>query len=174
VAVIGDLKGTAPVQVVPAGLSLMVVKPDGVTATAGDKQLFTIEGFDPFANSLGDLTSFAGFSIAPDGQCAANGCIATKAGLHTVTAVIGAIKGTAAVQLVPGPITQLGLRPADAETPAGQALAFAVDGLDQFGNKVADLTDKAVFSMSDEGRCDINQCGSVTAGTYTVTGVVGK
>ena len=39
------------------------------TITAGDTQSYTVEAFDQYGNSRGDVTGSTSFTIAPDGSC---------------------------------------------------------------------------------------------------------
>jgi hypothetical protein len=70
-------------------LDHIVISPATATIAAGGSQTYTLEAFDGFNNSRGDVTSSATFSIAPDGSCTTATCTATAAGPHTVTGSYG-------------------------------------------------------------------------------------
>jgi hypothetical protein len=66
-------------------LDHIVISPVSATIAAGGSQAYAAQGFDASNNSLGDVTAFTTFSIAPDGSCTGASCTATSAGAHTVT-----------------------------------------------------------------------------------------
>jgi hypothetical protein len=62
-----------------------MISPATATISAGGTQGYTAQGFDASNNSLGDVTSFTTFTIAPNGSCTGSVCTATVGGPHTVT-----------------------------------------------------------------------------------------
>jgi Carbohydrate binding domain len=62
-----------------------VISPASATISAGGSQAYTAQGFDASNNSLGDVTAFTTFSIAPEGTCSGSSCTANAGGPHTVT-----------------------------------------------------------------------------------------
>jgi hypothetical protein len=77
--------GSASLQVGAGSLDHIVISPVSATIAAGGSQAYAAQGFDASNNSLGDVTAFTTFSIAPDGSCTGASCTATSAGAHTVT-----------------------------------------------------------------------------------------
>jgi hypothetical protein len=95
----GSLSDGAALTVTAAGLDHIVMTPKDSTIATGASQTYTVEGFDIYGNSRGDLTSTSTFAIGPDGSCVANACSASIPGLHTVTATKGAAHDTAALHV---------------------------------------------------------------------------
>jgi parallel beta-helix repeat protein len=89
--------GTASLQVNPAVVDHIVISPATATVSAGGSQAYTAEGFDASNNSLGDVTAFTTFSIAPEGLCTGSACTANAGGPHTVTGNDGGKTNTASL-----------------------------------------------------------------------------
>jgi hypothetical protein len=70
-------------------LARLAITPPTASVSPGGSQLYLVNGFDAFENSLGDVTSGTVFSIAPDGSCAGSTCTAVTPGPHTVSASNG-------------------------------------------------------------------------------------
>jgi hypothetical protein len=93
------------VDVTPAALDHLALRPGSADVTSGGTQAYVAEGFDAFGNDLGDVTASTALSIAPDGTCsdASHSCSATLAdvggGHHTVTGVVGTASGTAQLRV---------------------------------------------------------------------------
>ncbi len=81
----GGKSGTASLQVGAGSLDHIVISPASATIAAGGSQVYTAQGFDASNNSLGDVTAFTTFSIAPNGSCTGATCTANVGGAHTVT-----------------------------------------------------------------------------------------
>jgi len=89
-AAVGTVSSTPVTNTWTEGvLDRLAISPTSSSIAAGASQAYTVTGFDAFDNSLGDVTSTAAFSIAPDGSCSGSTCTATTPGLHTVTASAG-------------------------------------------------------------------------------------
>jgi uncharacterized repeat protein (TIGR03803 family) len=71
--------------VVLGPLDHIVISPSTATIVPGGSQTYSAQGFDAFANNLGDVTSATTFSIVPDGSCSGAICTASAPGPHTVT-----------------------------------------------------------------------------------------
>jgi hypothetical protein len=67
----------------------IVISPTTATISAGGSQTYTLESFDAFSHSRGDVTGTSTFSITPDGSCTGATCTATVPGPHTVTGANG-------------------------------------------------------------------------------------
>ena len=65
------------------------------------------------------------------------------------------------------------LSPTSAVVGTNIAQAFSAEGFDAFGNSTGDLTAEAVFTISPNGRCNLNVCRSGTIGVKQVTAQVG-
>lgn len=85
--------------VTPGPLAVLTVSPNPAVIGVNQNQTFTARGADAFGNGLGDVTTQATFSIAPNGTCTLNVCRANAAGVKTVTARVGAVSGTATMDV---------------------------------------------------------------------------
>jgi parallel beta-helix repeat protein len=162
--------GTASLQVNPSAVDHIVISPASATISAGGSQTYTAEGFDASNNSLGDVTAFTTFSIAPDGTCTGASCTATAAGAHTVTGNDAGKTSTASLTVNAGPLDHLSLSPASATITAGGSQAYTAQGRDQYGNSLGDVTSTTTFSISPDGSCTGASCTASVAGAHTVTG----
>jgi Carbohydrate binding domain len=91
--------GTASLQVGAGALDHIVISPATATISAGGSQVYTAQGFDSSNNSLGDVTAFTTFSIAPEGVCTGSSCTASAGGRHTVTGNDGGKTSTASLNV---------------------------------------------------------------------------
>jgi parallel beta-helix repeat protein len=165
--------GTASLQVNPAVVDHIVISPSSATIGAGGSQAYTAEGFDAANNSLGDVTAFTTFSIAPSGACVGASCTATAAGAYTVTGNDGGKTSTASLTVTAGPLDHLALSPASATISSGGSQAYTADGRDQYDNSLGDVTGSTTFSIAPNGSCTGATCTASVAGGHTVTGTNG-
>jgi len=165
--------GTASLQVNPAVVDHIVISPSSATIGAGGSQAYTAEGFDAANNSLGDVTAFTTFSIAPSGACVGASCTATAAGAYTVTGNDGGKTSTASLTVTAGPLDHLALSPASATISSGGSQAYTADGRDQYDNSLGDVTGSTTFSIAPNGSCAGATCTASVAGGHTVTGTNG-
>ena len=93
----GGKTGTASLQVGAGALDHIVISPATASISAGGSQAYTAQGFDGSNNSLGDVTAFTTFSIAPEGLCTGAVCTANAGGAHTVTGNDGGKTSTASL-----------------------------------------------------------------------------
>jgi parallel beta-helix repeat protein len=91
--------GTASLQVGAGALDHIVISPATATINAGGSQAYTAQGFDASNNSLGDVSAFTTFSIAPEGVCTGSLCTANAGGPHTVTGNDGGKTNTASLSV---------------------------------------------------------------------------
>jgi hypothetical protein len=87
---------------VAGAVDRIVLTPADATIDVGASQAYTVEAFDAFANSLGDVTASTTFEIAPDGSCSGASCTATTAGAHTVTATYNGKSAQAGLMVTGG------------------------------------------------------------------------
>jgi hypothetical protein len=78
-------------------LASLVISPASSTIATGATQTYTVQGFDAYGNSLGNLTGSTRFTISPDGHCGRSVCTASTNGPHTVTASRQGVTTTAAL-----------------------------------------------------------------------------
>ena len=172
----GQVSGTAQLDVVPGPLAKLSVEPPQATVMAGRGQAYKAHGSDEFGNQLGELTREALFSIDEPGSCSGEICSAPKAQGYTVVATVAAagqdVKGSAHLDVVPGPLAVVKLDPPKATVTAGEGQPFRAYGSDAFDNRLGELTSQVSFSIDAPGSCDASICTATTAQTYTVTGTV--
>jgi hypothetical protein len=170
----GDHTVTATYNALTAGVTLHVtagpldhiaiVPP--ILSPAGKAQTFTVQGFDSFDNPVSGLTPV--FSVSPDGTCTGVSCRAFIAGLHTVTATIGALSTTASWTVGPAAAAVLQLTPLSSSVKHGVRRAYQVEALDKFGNAIKDVTASTTFKISPNGSCIKNACTSPKLGLHWV------
>jgi hypothetical protein len=102
---------TASLQVNPAVVDHIVISPASATIGAGGSQTYTAEGFDASNNSLGDVTAFTTFSIAPNGACSAPRAPQRQRARTTVTGNDGGATSTASLTVTAGTLDHLVLSP---------------------------------------------------------------
>jgi parallel beta-helix repeat protein len=162
--------GTASLQVNASGLDHIVISPSSASITAGSSRSYTAQAFDAAGNALGDVTAATTFTIAPDGSCTLNNCLATAAGPHTVTGNDAGKTSTASLTVNPGPLDHLALTPASATITAGGSQAYTAQGRDQYENSLGDRTSSTTFTIAPNGSCSVGSCTASIAGAHTVTG----
>lgn len=90
--------GAVPIVFV-GPMTRIAVSPAVAVVGVGVAQLFTVEAFDAYGQSLGDSTGAATFTITPSATCTANSCKATTVGVRTVTAQVGTLSATAVLDV---------------------------------------------------------------------------
>jgi len=166
--------GSLAVTVNPAGLDHLGLAPSTASVSAGDGQSYTAEGFDPFENSLGDVTSATTFAITPDGTCVGASCSATLAGSHTVTGTDTTKTGSATLTVTPASLDHLVLSPATATMTAGSSQVYTAEGFDQYANSRGDVTSSTTFTIAPDGGGGGPPRPATVVGTHTVTGTDGS
>jgi parallel beta-helix repeat protein len=166
---------TASLTVTAGALDHLALTPATATITAGGAQAYSAQGRDQYDNPLGDMTSGATFTIAPDGSCSGATCTATLAGPHTVSASAGAAGGSAALQVTASAvIARVVISPSTATVAAGAAQAYTAQGYDAADNPIGDVTAATSFAIGPDGSCAGNSCTATSAGAHTVTGTAGS
>jgi hypothetical protein len=155
--------------VVPGALDHIVISPDPASIAAGTTQAYTAESFDLNDNSIGDVTAATVFTIDGAGSCAGADCGATIAGGYTVTGTYGALTDSAALTVSAGAPDHVVITPDGASIVLGATQTYAAELFDGSGNSLGDVTGTTTFSTDGSGSCTGADCGSGTAGDYTVT-----
>ena len=161
---------SATLTVTAGLLDHLGLTPATASIIAGATQSYSATGFDPYGNSLGDLTSLAGFGISPNGSCAGADCTATVTGVHAVTATVAGKTGTASLTVNPAAFDHLVLSPGSASIAAGAGQSYSATGFDQYGNGLGDITSSTTFSIAPSGSCTGSTCTATVATAYVVTG----
>ncbi len=172
------ISGTAQLAIVPGPAhSLSLTGPS--TTAAGIAVTISARAADAYGNDIGDVSGQASFSIAPDGSCQANSCVAIKAGAHTVTASYLGLSATLALTVTPQPAASLQLAPASATITVGGSQAYTAEAFDQYANDLGTVTAGTSFTVAGSA-CSGNICTPANAspnglevdGTYQ--GATGK
>jgi hypothetical protein len=88
------LSATDTYSITTGPLNHLVLSLANATVNPGVAEAYTATGYDAHGVAIGDVTSATTFTIA-GGNCAANLCSASAAGVHTVTGTDGSATGTA-------------------------------------------------------------------------------
>jgi len=116
------------------GLDHITLSPATATVAAGASQPYGVQGFDSYGNGV--ATGPYTLTIAPDGTCT-NGCAATKAGAHTVTATAGGKTASASLTVTAGSLAQVIVSPASLTLAVHLTQVFTATGTDAYGNPVS-------------------------------------
>jgi outer membrane protein assembly factor BamB len=160
------LTGTAQLTIVP-GPAHSVVLTGPSSSIAGNAVTITARAADAYGNDIGDVSSQASFSIAPEGTCQANTCIPTKAGIHTITGTYQGASGTLGLVVTAGPVASLKLAPSNATITVGGSQSYSAEGFDQYGNDVGDVTPATTFTVAGSP-CSGNVCTPASASANAV------
>ena len=161
---------TSTLTVFIGPLDHLVLTPATASISAGGSQSYSAQGFDPYNNSLGDVTLQTTFTISPNGSCTGSSCSATVAGTHTVTGTDSGKTGTATLTVTAGTLDHLVLTPATASISAGGPQSYSAQGFDASNNSLGDVTLQTTFTISPNGSCTGSSCSATVAGAHTVTG----
>ena len=167
------LVATASLHVDPGVLDRLVLTPHSSTITTDGSQVYAVEGFDAYDNSLGDLTGSTIFWMSGAGSCSENVCRSGVPGDYSVTADNGGVQDSATVHVEVGVLSHIVVTPGDAILAAGETQPFTVSGYDSSFNLLGDVTSSTEFTVSGGGFCSADGCGSYLAGDYTVTATDG-
>jgi hypothetical protein len=167
----GTATGTATLHIVPNTMTSIRIGQSNPGIVAGGSQTFTVEGFDPYQNSYGDVTSSTTFSIDGGGSCTGVVCTSTVAGDHLVTAHNGGLIDSVNLHVGAGPLASIVISPDGATVTAGAGQAFTAEGFDINGNSLGDLTATTTFTIDPVTACPGHVCTPTLAGDHTVTGI---
>lgn len=176
----GTAFDSATLTVQAGAVNSIVISPATATITAGGSQAYTAQGFDQFANPLGDVTGDTVFSIDGAGTCSGASCGSDYAGSYTVTGTLGTIVDTASLTVNPAAIDYLTISPESAQIASGGSQSYSTYAYDVFGNLIDEVTGSTEFSIELSGRfetedanqasCTANVCTAYVAADHTVTG----
>ena len=156
-------------------LDYLEVTPASSTIAAGQSVSFSAEGFDASDDSLGDFSSSAVFSSGDSSAVVNGSSIAfTTAGTHTVSATVGSISATASVTVTAGAVDDVSLELSTVTVLQGNSLTFEVWTVDEFGNRVANVSSSAV--VTSDQPTDVISGTTVTfphASPHVITATLG-
>ena len=150
---------------------------------AGVPYGFVVTGYSSNGTYIGPVTFGTGFGptlemTSGDGKCPGATCTAYKAGLHTVTALVGGSSTSLTLDVTPAALQTISVQevlppfsdPATVNV-IGIPESFVVKGTDSFGNAITGLT--ATLSIGPDGSCTGYMCTPTAAGPHTVTATNG-
>ena len=161
---------SATLNITASTTASITISPSSATIPADGSQVYTVQGFDSYSNSTGNLTAVTTFSISPDGTCNLNSCSATSLSVHTVTATYTGHTASSALTVTPGSLSSIAITPTGNVIPAGNDQTFSSTAFDAFGNSLGDVTSSTTFSITPNGSCTLNVCTASVVGSHTVTG----
>ncbi len=158
-ATVGDISGSAFVDIVAGALMTIGVVPDSFTITVGMTRSVQAIGFDAFHNivPINPIWSTDAGSMIGDVFSASN----TAANNRQITATVDVIFATIAVNVVGGPIDNVRIAPSSVELVTGAPQQFSATCYDKYGNELLGLPLFWWVSQSDAGT--INATGMFTA-----------
>ncbi len=180
------LSQTADVAFAIGSLDHIAITPASATISAGGSQSYTVEAFDSFNNSLGDVTGSSSFGITPDGSCTGASCSATVVGTHTVTATYAGKTDTSTLTVVAAPAdasaSTISAAPGSITANGSSTSTVTVQLKDIFGNDrtsggniVALSTTRGTLSSvtdNGDGTYTSTLTSSTSAGTASITGTL--
>jgi len=162
------VRGNATVTVIAGTLASITVTPNPVTLTIGGTQQFTATGKDVSGNVVAITPTWS--VTAGGGAIGATGLFTAGttpgAFANTVKAAVGAISGTATVNVIAGPLATITVTPNPVSLVIGAQQQFTAVGTDASGN-VVPIT--PVWSVVNGGGTIIAPTGLFTAGTLPGT-----
>lgn len=175
-ATIGDVSVFTDVRVTGASVASIRIFPEDSVVSVGGNQSFTVEGFDAFSNPLGDYTAEATFTTdVPDATVDGDSITFGSTGSGTVTALVGGVSDSTGVTVEQGTPTSIELQLSDTTVDVGGSVTFTVNGLNENGAVITDLTEDAVI-QSDHATDEItgNTVTFPTASPHVITATVGQ
>jgi len=174
----GSITGSTLLTVTSAVGASIAVLPASATIPAGTTQQFTATG--TFTDSTTqDLTTVATWTssdgtIANISNTGLAGAVAV--GSSTMTASVGSISGSGALNVGPATLQSITITPQDATIGKGTTLQFTATG-NYSDSSTQDLTALVTWTSSDSTLVSITSAGLATArqfGTTTITATLGS
>ncbi|UUW90186.1 hypothetical protein [Pimelobacter simplex] len=181
---LGDLTATTTFVVVSDGNRVATgLAPSAAVIRAGETQAFAPGILDTYGNLAEGSTGIDALELqaSAGASCTGTVCGSTRAGVYVIR--IGGLNGqpvneefqwlyTALLIVVPGPTDRIGLDPATATVPAGEAVDLTATAYDAYDNVIGDVTDRTAFAPGPGATCVAQRCSSTVAATYPVTGTL--
>lgn len=150
------LVGTAALTVTSTVPFSIVVSPDNASVVAGGDVTYTVEAFDQFENSLGDVTTSSILSIDSgaggawgEGAKPDNVYTSQSIGIWTVSAAYASVTpDTTTLTVTAGPATRLELTPDGGVATPGVAFSVTVTAYDFYGNVATGYTGTVHFTAA--------------------------
>ncbi|HUA45497.1 MAG TPA: glycine-rich protein [Solirubrobacteraceae bacterium] len=172
----GTPVATVEVKVLPGRTTHLGVTPAASSITAGQSDLFRIDGRDADGNVTGDLSNVATLSSDASSDVITGDTVAmTVAGPQTISASVLHYHGQTKVTVDHAAPTSIAFASDDTDltVPVGSAVTFAVDAHDQYGNEwTLDLSQYGVIANGDTTSINSNTLQFDSTGQYTATAIL--
>jgi trimeric autotransporter adhesin len=180
-AAFGGKSGAATINVVAPTLQSISVSPANRTIAKGQTQSYTATGTYS-DGSTQDITASVTWASSNAGVASISNAPATKGiatgnapGTVTISATLGAVVGTAILNVTDAQLVSLNVTPTNATRPVGLTFQFEVFGT-YSDNSIVNLTSSATWNSTNPGVTTINSIGLATAvapGSTTITATYG-
>lgn len=181
--VVGGKSTTATLIVLPGRADHITISPASATITAGGSQSYTDRAFDVYGNDLGDVTQQSVFTLITPSYASPLACPnATCSTIYATQPLYGdsvqasytpsggtALTSLSPLAVVPGPIDHLVISPTNDTIAAGVPVGYYLYSADVYGNRIADVSGSAQFTITSPGTCNGSSCSSTKSGSYVVT-----
>ena len=167
----GDAQAQVPVTVTPGELHEIAFSLEKETIPAGETVELSARGMDAFGNRFPIQPEWLLSTSIGEVQQEENRFQALHTGTGEIIAKVGNVLQGVPVEVVPGPLSRLEMKPQSANLLAGKTVEFTVRGFDPFDNLISVAPE---FSLSREvGELGPDGVLSVeTAGNAVVTASV--
>jgi hypothetical protein len=149
-------------------LNRIVISPKNPTISAGSSQSFTVEAFDLYGNSLGNVTANSIFKVNGV-SITGNSVSENSTGSYNIVASYNGLTDSAILQVNFGPLDHIAISPNAASIIAGNSQIYATNAFDAFGNTWT-VTTSFSISIDAGGSWSGNVYTSAKMGTWAITG----
>jgi len=163
-------------NVKPGEQSYIVVTPDMATIAAGDVQTYTVEAFDGYDNSLGDVTLDTIFTVVEsehNGYWTGETYTAHTAGEWTVRGFYNDHTADVVLSVEPAELSYILVSPDTITVTAGSGQTCTAEAFDAYDNSLGDVTLDTTFTILESGhngQWSANRYIAHTAGEWTIRG----
>jgi hypothetical protein len=161
------------VEVVPGPAAKILIDPRPAKLMAGQSFRVVADVQSAAGDTRHDRVTWTS-SAAAIARVANDGTITALApGRATITAAVGAVRGTLTVEVVAANVSSIALTPSSPEAKTGDVIRFTLSAKDAAGQDIAGLSPTWLFAP---GRGEIGPDGRFVgyeAGTYTVSASLG-
>jgi len=134
-ASLGSVSESATIEVVAGPLGELTLSPSAHTVVQGDSIDFTVTGEDAAGNPVDAAAAVLTSTVASD-VVSGHSVTFSGSGSRVITATLGSVSTTSAIEVNPGPLTELSIAPNPTSAVQGATVAFTVSGEDAAGNPV--------------------------------------
>jgi len=162
------------VKIVPGPAATIAVSPGTLKLVPRQTMAATARVFSKAGDIRGDAVTWTSSTPAVATVDRSGTIAAVGAGSATITAAVGAIKQTLAVNVVATPVASISLTPSTPHARTGDVIQFKAVAKDASGKEIPGLTPSWMFSP---GKGELDADGAFVGyepGTYSVTALLGS